>query len=160
MHAHMCMHAGTGRLVVVSLRSAENLRPCLSSRPDGTGASAAYVPGDHAVDISGRPEPSGSAEGAVGNACALDRRAACTGSGLPDRAGELWVDASTSAVQAEEQDLLRTPGVERAPSVPPYEFAILECLHCSSSEPSQPSFFIYTLQPIDASPGCFQPSSL
>ena len=157
MHARMCLHAGTGRLVVVSLRSAENLRPCLSSRPDETGAPAACVPDDRAV--SARPEPSGS-KGQLGSARAWDRQAACAGSGLPDGAGETGVDASTSAPQAEEQELLRTPGAEGALAVPPYEFAILECLHCSSSEPSQPSFFIYTLQPVDAPPGCNHPSGL
>lgn len=151
MHAHLCSHAGTGRLVVVSLRSAENLRPCLSSRPYVTGESAACVLEDRAS--SGRPELSGSAGDQAGTACALDRQAACAGSGLPGRTGETGADASTSATQAGEQELLRSPGAERALVVPPYDFAILECLHCSSSEPSQPSFFIYTLQPVDASPG-------
>ena len=67
--------------------------------------------------------------------------------------GRWGFDASTSAIEAEEQELLRAPGVEGVLVVPPYEFAILECLHCSSCEPSQPSFFIYTLQPVDALPG-------
>ena len=151
MLACMRLHAGTGRLVVVSLRSTENLRPCLSSRPDITGTSVACVPDDRAV--SGRPEPSGSAEDQAGPACASDRQAACSGSGLPYPAWETGADASTSAMQAHEQEVLKAPGVEGALAVPPYEFAILECLHCSSSEPSQPSFFIYTLQPVDASPG-------
>lgn len=151
MHGRMCWHAGTGRLVVVSLRSAKNLRPCLCSRPDVTSASAACVPDDHAA--SGRAEPSGCAGGHAGTACASDRQAACAGSGLPDRAGEKGVDASTSATEAEEHELLGTQGAERMLVVPAYEFAILECLHCSSSEPSQPSFFIYTLQPVDASRG-------
>ena len=151
MLAHLCFHAGTGRLVVVSLRSAENLRPCLSSSAAATGESAACASADHAA--SARPEPSRRAGGHAGNACALDRPAACTGPGLPDPAGETGDDASSSILQAGEEELLGTQGRRSALVMPPYEFAILECLHCSSSEPSQPSFFVYALQPVDASPG-------
>ena len=136
--------------MVVSLRSPENLRPCLSSRPGVAGKPAACVSDDHAV--CERPDLSGGAGGRGGNACASDCQAACYGTGQPDHAGEAGLDASTSGMQAGGPELLKGSGAESAGDVPAYEFAILECLHCSSSEPSQPSFFMYTLQPIDAPP--------
>lgn len=83
--------AGTGRLVIVSLRTADNLVPCLTSRP--------------AADDPGRSDT--QAGGSV--VCAGERKSLAVAS---------------------------------------YEFAVLECLQCSSSDAGQPTFYIYVLQPM------------
>lgn len=88
--------AGTGRLIIVSLRTADNLVPCLSSRRAAGGPAV---------------ENDGSSD----------------------------AQAVEAAVSAGGRGSLALSG---------YDYSVLECLQCSSTDASQPTFYIYVLQPV------------